>query len=296
METVLKNGKSRNRNGRLRILWRVLAFWGLALLPLLLWGAGVRIVAAVMDVSARQWFPQGSHRAAITGSLLMLVGGLFASRFCMKRFEKKRVRDFLSWHPDRRGAALFGYYFMLGGCIVSLILLVQIMTGSVSVSLNDVALNVFLPMALFHTADFAIASLAEELTDRGYVLRMIAMHKPRLAVLITSLLFALTHAGAGWLSWLSLVNIFLMGIVLALVFLSTESIWSVWGLHFGLNLFEGVVYQAPVKGYEDLGGQVFGYVLNGPDLVTGSDAGMTGSLPFTIAALILVAYYVNRVR
>lgn len=284
------------QSGRPATIWRVLAFWGLALLPLLLWGAGIRIVAAVMDVSSRQWFPLGSHRTAITGSILMLIGGLFASQFCMKRFEKKRVRDFLNWHPDRKGTALFGTYFMLGGCVVSLILLVQILTGSVSITLNEVAFSVFLPAALFHAADFAIASLAEELTDRGYVLRVIAMRRPWLAVVITSLLFALTHIGVGWLSWLSLVNIFMMGCVLALVFLKTGSIWSVWGFHFGLNLFEGVIYQYPVKGYEDLFGQVFDYVLNGPALLTGSDAGMTGSLSFTIVALILLAYYVRRLR
>ncbi len=56
-----------------------------------------------------------------------------------------------------------------------------------------------------------------------------------------------------------------------------------------MNTFEEVVYQMPVAGYENLTGRVFsGYEFHGPFWLTGGEAGMIGSVPFLVAALILM--------
>ena len=179
---------------------------------------------------------------------------------------------------------------------MSAVVLVHAVLGSATITLSSPTIGVFLPIALFHLLDFSIAALAEELQDRGYVLRVIAEHHPRFAVLFTSAMFSVTHLGAAWLTPIALVNAFLMGCVLAVVFLKTRSLWATWGLHFGLNAFEEVVFQLPVKGYEDMAGHLFSYEFHAADWITGGAAGVVGSVVFTAAIITMMTVILWRWR
>jgi len=98
----------------------------------------------------------------------------------------------------------------------------------------------------------------EELWTRGYQLKVLSegLHvgpiQPKVAVLIativTSLIFGLLHAGNPNASTISVVNITMAGIMLALPYILTGRLWISIGLHFSWNFMQGAVLGFPVSG------------------------------------------------
>ncbi len=70
--------------------------------------------------------------------------------------------------------------------MVSAIVVGHAIAGTATIRFSGAQLTAFLPLALFHLVDFGIAALAEELQDRGYVLRVIGERRPMFAVVFTS--------------------------------------------------------------------------------------------------------------
>ena len=98
----------------------------------------------------------------------------------------------------------------------------------------------------------------EEVMARGYLIRNMAEGftfasiTPRqatiIAVLLSSALFGLAHAGNPNSSIFAVVNIVLAGIMLAIPFVITERLSLPIGLHFAWNFFQAGVFGFPVSG------------------------------------------------
>ncbi len=85
---------------------------------------------------------------------------------------------------------------------------------------------------------FLLASMTEELFFRGYLLQTLLEGIGILpAVLVSSAVFGLIHYDLG--GWMYILNAGLIGVLLALAYLKTRSLWSPIGLHFGFNLIGG---------------------------------------------------------
>lgn len=88
------------------------------------------------------------------------------------------------------------------------------------------------------------AGVGEELIFRGYILRRLSLgYRSRLpAVGLTTLAFTAAHLPQGR-HLLTLLNLFLLGLVLALAVLLTRSLWLAVGLHGGWNFWiDGVAF------------------------------------------------------
>jgi membrane protease YdiL (CAAX protease family) len=94
-----------------------------------------------------------------------------------------------------------------------------------------------------------VMAFAEELLLRGFLLRY---WQPQLgakgAILLSSLAFAALHAGNPNLSVMGLLGIFLAGLMLAVAFVATDSLWFVTGIHAGWNVATALVVGLPVSG------------------------------------------------
>jgi membrane protease YdiL (CAAX protease family) len=135
----------------------------------------------------------------------------------------------------------------------------------------------------------------EEYWTRGYQMKVLAegMHfgpiSPRFAVAIamvlTSILFGVLHAGNPNASMLSTVNISLAGIMLAMPYVLTGRLWVSIGLHFSWNFFQGAIFGFPVSG-KTFRTAVVQTVQDGPDWFTGGafgpEAGAIGLVAMTI--------------
>ncbi len=135
-------------------------------------------------------------------------------------------------------------------------------------------------------AFFAVAAAAEEVMFRGYAFQALVQGVgvwP--AVLASSALFAYMHGGNPNVTPVALANIFLAGVMLAVAYLRTRSLWFATAVHLGWNWTMASLLDFPVSGLvRDM--PLYTARETGPDWVTGGsfgpEAGIAASL--TIAA------------
>lgn len=107
----------------------------------------------------------------------------------------------------------------------------------------------WLPDAATWVVAFLMVGWYEELLTRGYWLVNLSEGLNRgLAVLITSVAFALLHAGNPSASYLSTAGLFASGLWFAYAAVASRGLWLPVGAHIGWNIFEGVVFGFPVSG------------------------------------------------
>jgi membrane protease YdiL (CAAX protease family) len=124
---------------------------------------------------------------------------------------------------------------------------------------------------------FIPAAIHEEVLFRGYVFQSLRRVHRGAAIVVSSSIFALLHAGNNHFTLLALGNLVVAGVLLALAYERYERLWFPIGLHLMWNLFSG-----PILGYEVSGYASQRTVLRtygrGPEWLTGGLFGIEGSL------------------
>ncbi len=134
---------------------------------------------------------------------------------------------------------------------------------------------------------FLPAVVHEELLFRGYGFQALARWNRNAAIGISSGLFALLHLGNEGIGPISLLNIFLAGLLLALAVVRWRSLLVAIAAHFGWNVLSG-----PILGHEVSGwvpeGQLLESVDPGPALLTGGTFGIEASVLMTAVEIALI--------
>ena len=131
------------------------------------------------------------------------------------------------------------------------------------------------------------AGIGEELVVRGVLFRVVEEGLGTgWAVLISALFFGAAHIGnpAATL-WSSAAIAIEAGVLLALLYVVTRSLWSCIGLHAAWNIMQGTVYGIPVSGSK-ANGWLVSY-RTGPDWLTGGSFGAEASVVALAACLTL---------
>ena len=222
--------------------------------------------------------------------LVMLLWG-----FCLLLFSLDRVRSSML---EAAALPLSGEALRDGALGIAF--------GAVAVSLA-VALvatmgQVRLHYAGAHPATIALtfwalsAAMVEEIAFHGYPLHrlMEAVGTPA-AVVVTSCLFGLAHLRNPHANWWGVVNTVEIGVLLALAYVRTRSLWLPWGIHFGWNVALGLGYGMVVSGYPDFSDAVAGS-LQGPRWLTGGAYGIEASLTVTVVDLVAIMVLVVLVK
>lgn len=135
---------------------------------------------------------------------------------------------------------------------------------------------------------FVVVALSEEISMRGYILNNLLSVMNRYAALaITAVLFALMHGLNANITWLSMLNLFLAGLVLGATYIFTENLWFPISLHLFWNFFQG-----PVLGY-NVSGQVTASLFSatplGNPIINGGDFGFEGSIVCSVLIVLVTA-------
>lgn len=136
---------------------------------------------------------------------------------------------------------------------------------------------------------FAVAAAAEEVMFRGYAFQALVQGIgvwP--AVLVSSALFAALHGNNPNVTWVALANIFLAGVMLAVAYLRTRSLWFATAVHLGWNWTMASLLDFPVSGLvRDM--PLYTARETGPDWVTGGpfgpEAGIAASLTIVLGTV-----------
>ncbi len=129
----------------------------------------------------------------------------------------------------------------------------------------------------------------EEVATRGWLLtRIAARTNLPLAIGISSSLFGILHLGNAGVTFLSVLNIILDGVLAALLFIYTDSIWLVVAQHGTWNYVQGNLLGFQVSG-TGADASIFTFTMgSGPDWLTGGEFGAEGSIITTLVLLVSV--------
>jgi membrane protease YdiL (CAAX protease family) len=141
-----------------------------------------------------------------------------------------------------------------------------------------------------------LAASLEEIAFRGYAFqRLVDAAGAPSAIAIFSLLFGLGHYSNPSATALSIANTILAGMVMALGFLRTRSLWFPIGLHFAWNFVLGPIASFPVSGIR-FKFSMFEVHVSGPIWLTGGDYGPEGGIVLTAACLLAIAWMLRAPR
>jgi hypothetical protein len=136
------------------------------------------------------------------------------------------------------------------GCMNLICILCAMGNGDIHLYFGsfDIIPLVFLFVAVF------IQSGAEEILCRGFMYRRLEKtYNPVVAMIFNSLFFTLLHAGNPGVTLVSLLNVFLCGVMFTLIIYYTDSMAFAMAGHAGWNFCQSIVFGLPNSG------QVFPY-------------------------------------
>lgn len=182
-----------------------------------------------------------------------------------------------------------------GGCLLGLAMFgsamgILALSGAVEIRVSPSVS--WLHTGLFFLA-FVIQGASEELLLRGFLMNRLRIGRPVwVAVLISSLTFAVLHLPNEGAGGLALLNVFLFGLLASLLYLVTGSLWVSMGAHSLWNFAQGNLFGCPVSGYTVGISPLITLPAEGRELTHGGIFGPEGGLAVTLVLLTSLALVV----
>jgi membrane protease YdiL (CAAX protease family) len=273
--------------GRVRAVWRLVAFVLFTLVALAVLQVALRPFAGAIVRSVGQMTAEG----------WILVLGLIVGHAASLHVIDRRGWDTVALDPRAaRPAALLGGA-LLGVAAIGIPIGLLLAVGWLRIvptpdgSWWGVAARV--------TAVLAPAALYEELLMRGYFFAVLRESVGGLvALLVTSVVFGLLHLQNPGADVRSTLIVTLAGFFLGGVLLATRSLYAAWMAHLGWNWAMAVLFHAPVSGLP-FATPDYQTVDAGPDWATGGSWGPEGGAGAALgmaAGLLLLILWRGRSR
>ena len=215
---------------------------------------------------------------------------LFLFIFWVKVIEKNALSSL--GFVKRNWLKYLGWGIMFSLLQMGVIALVYQVSGIGSFELNELSLEpILFILGLFPF--WFLQGGTEEVATRGWLLtRIAARTNLPLAIAISSSLFGILHMGNAGVTFLSVLNIILDGVLAGLLFIYTDSIWLVVAQHGTWNYVQGNLLGFQVSG-TGADASIFSFTMgDGPDWLTGGAFGAEGSIITTLVLLVsLVIVY-----
>jgi len=234
-----------SREARVRAAWRIVVFF---LTSLVLGEALFSLRGNLLT----NMFPVVAYRGAFeAGVYSLLIGALVW--LVASRLDKRRIVDF-GFHLDKVWWSDLGFGLALGTLLLLGAFVLELWMGWVKVT-GTFATAPGQPFAAMIVAGFVavvFVAIQEEVIWRGYPIKNLveglnsrwisSAWATALAVIISSLLFGLAHAGNPNATTLSTVNIMVFAALFAAGYVLTGQLALPIGLHFAWDFVQGFVF------------------------------------------------------
>lgn len=182
-----------------------------------------------------------------------------------------------------------GFSIILSG-FVSLLLSNQIEFVNIHLYLSDFILSVGL---------FIFVAISEEIFLRGYILgNLTESFNKHIALIISAIIFSVMHAFNPHFNLISMLALFMSGLLFGLPYIYTKSLWFPIALHFSWNFFQGTIFGFNVSGRDTYSlittKENFANIWNGGSF--GFEASILSIWFQLLALLIVFLIFKNRMR
>lgn len=184
---------------------------------------------------------------------------------------------------------------LIGLAMISSTFLINFLLGSISISINPNGINwTFIILSLF---GYIIQGFNEEILCRGFLMNAIASKKgPIAAILLNSFFFGALHLLNPNVTFLSFINISLVGIIFSLVFYKTNNLWIVGAMHSIWNFLLGPVLGIEVSGLSPFSSVFKTISIEGKILINGGSFGFEGGLATTIVLTVSLIIIITIIK
>jgi uncharacterized protein len=189
----------------------------------------------------------------------------------------------------RRLLLSFSIKEFLLGCFLALVALAPVilcLVSSQAIQIQPQPNTIF----LIQLVSFMLVAMTEEVLCRGFILETLkAKYSPRVAIVASSLIFALLHIFNDHLTIVGMVNLTLSGIIFSLLYFRSGNLSAAIGMHFFWNVFQGPVAGFSVSG--NVGDSFFKIeYLTGSGIITGGGFGLEGSILLVLSQALCCVY------
>ena len=305
LKNIFWNGDESRLRAGIRIITRMLLFFLIYKGYLLILNSmGIKLI---YSSSTHLWiFLIAATVRLFPATVVLLFGGRFLDR--------RKIRDF-GFHFNKNWWADLCFGMGLGGLLISLIFIVEISLGWVSISDTIHSLHpqsgFILPLLVF-LFYFIGQGTSEELLSRGYLIKNLAEGfnlrrlGPKWSILIAwcliSLMFGLAHISNPNANIISTINLMIIGMTMGAGLVFTGELAIPIGLHISWNFFQGNIFGFPVSGVSYPAEIVSCIQINqaGPEKWTGGafgpEAGLLGLFANLLGLIIIVCWVHSRRR
>jgi membrane protease YdiL (CAAX protease family) len=255
----------------LRAGWRILGY--------LLLSAGVGVMLASIAAAI------GGKVAALASFPVMLGSAVLAGWGMLALVDRRRPGALgFALDPAAIKDSVVG--LGIGGAILGAAVLLLTVASMARWVADDGTVPEYVAALATSFVFFAVAAAAEEAVFRGYAFQALVQGVgvwP--ATLASSALFAYLHAGNPNVTPGALANIFLAGVMLAVAYLRTRSLWFATAVHLGWNWTMASLLDFPVSGLvRDM--PLYTARETGPDWVTGGTFGPEAGIAATLTIVL----------
>lgn len=209
----------------------------------------------------------------------------FVCIFYCRKIERRSMASIGFRKSGWLGRYLKGY--AIGTGMLLLCALILWLMGDLDFAFAD-RIPVLYILAFF--AGFVIQGMSEEVCVRGYLMVSLGNRcHMAVAIVISSVVFALLHLGNPGLTFLAMLNLTLFGIFMAVYILRTDDIWGACAIHSAWNFAQGNLVGIRVSGTAQLPTVAVMQPLGEQALFHGGDFGLEGGLIVTLVTLAAIA-------
>ena len=204
---------------------------------------------------------------------------IISSIIIWKLFEKKKISS-LGITSIKKGYKELIVGLGLGAITMSIVAIGIVAIGDVKLvkPINKPNISIYL---LYGLIQFIFVGFGEEILSRGYIMSVLKQTRNKWIILIgPALIFAALHLGNNGIDVLSFINLFLVGVLFAYMFMKSKNIWMPIGYHITWNYFQGYIWGFKVSGTSTNGLYQIENVTN--NIINGGAFGPEGGIIVTI--------------
>lgn len=207
---------------------------------------------------------------------------------------KKRIGE-MGWRLRKRSSWEGITGMLLGAFTCTVVFLIVITVGGGRVESWTPHVT---PLALVWVLTFILVAVGEETLNRGFLMSTLRRTRCSYCImLIPSAIFGCIHLTNPNVTFFSIFNIVIAGLLLSYMYYKSGNLWMCIGFHFTWNTFQGIIYGIPVSGMNIPGILTTTYTQD--NILNGGNFGIEGGILTTIIMLLsilFVKYYYRNSR
>ncbi|MGH4117961.1 CPBP family intramembrane glutamic endopeptidase [Clostridium sp.] len=287
-----------NRNSQVRSGFKIATTFGSAFIANFIISMIIVILLAIIMISTKKVAAPDLQKyltdltATNTGFIIFMgiiqcICMILAVWLFWKLFDKKPIRE-IGLINIKRGYKDLFKGLLFGSVSMTLVFIILLTSKNISLKtpLSSPNFNISL---LAWLVMFILVGINEELFSRGYCMTVLKQTGNKwVVVIVSSIIFSLMHSLNPSMSIISYLNLFLVAILFAYMFLKSNNLWLPIGYHITWNYFQGNIFGFEVSGLatDSL------YKLNTPvkNIITGGAFGPEGGLVVTFIIMLGFIY------